>query len=362
MEGVEMSADFWEGKTVLVTGHTGFKGGWVSLWLQRKGAKVCGYALEPPSTPSFFDVCDVADGMSSTIGDIRDYEFLKSTVKNLKPEIVIHMAAQALVRESYKNPVETIETNVMGTANILEVVRQTDCVRVVLIITSDKCYENREWLWGYREADRMGGRDPYSSSKGCAELITAAFRKSYFPKEEFGRHGVAVASARAGNVIGGGDWGKDRLVPDIVRAKMKGIPVEIRYPHAVRPWQHVLDPLDGYLSLIERLWEDGKTFAGGWNFGPNDSGCKPVSWILATLNSLWKGGVKWETDQDAVNPHEAHYLKLDCSKAATNIDWHPKLDIGSALTMVVEWYEGHSRKENMRDLSIRQLSRYENME
>ncbi len=362
MEGVEMNPVFWHGKAVLITGHTGFKGSWISLWLEEKGAQVIGYSLAPPSSPNFFEVGKIANGICSLNGDVRDLELLKSVIQNHQPEIIIHMAAQPLVRDSYKNPVETYQTNVMGTVNVLEAVRQTSCVKVVLIITSDKCYENREWLWGYREDEPMGGYDPYSSSKSCAEIVTAAYRRSFFSGSKISDRGVAIATARAGNVIGGGDWGKDRLVPDIMRAVVQGKPVTIRFPHAVRPWQHVLEPLDGYLRLIEKLWEEGERFAGGWNFGPESNGCKPVSWILATLNELWKDGVKWEADENMFNPHEAHYLKLDCSKAASLLGWRPKLDLYSALDLVVEWYAGFLSNEDMRELSKRQLARYEDIE
>jgi len=358
---MEMNAQFWKGKKVLITGHTGFKGSWLSLWLQNKGANVVGYALSPPTTPNFFEVGNVASGLESILGDIRDFEKIKSVVDNHQPEIVIHMAAQPLVRYSYNNPIETYETNVMGTVNVLEAVRQTDCVKVALIITSDKCYENKEWLWGYRENDPMGGHDPYSNSKGCAELVTSAYRKSYFSESGNLDRGVAVATARAGNVIGGGDWGLDRLVPDIMQAVMEDRSVHIRYPHAVRPWQHVLEPLDGYMCLIERLWKNGSKYGGGWNFGPGDEGCKPVSWILSTLDSLWKGGVSWNADE-ADNPHEASYLKLDCSKSRTLLGWAPKLDLMATLELVVEWYEGYVGKQNMRVLAGSQISRYESME
>lgn len=357
VEGLGMNEKFWNGKKVLITGHTGFKGSWLSIWLQNKGACVIGYALSPPTTPSFFEVGDVATGLESIIGDVRDYEKIKSVVGSHRPEIVIHMAAQPLVRYSYSNPIETYQTNVMGTVNVLEAVRQTDCVQVSLIITSDKCYENREWLWGYRENEPMGGHDPYSSSKGCAELVTAAYRKSYLAMSG----GGAVASARAGNVIGGGDWGADRLVPDIMRSAMENSSVAIRNPHATRPWQHVLEPLDGYMCLVEKLWENGDKYGGGWNFGPSNEGCKPVSWILSNLHSLWKGGVMYDADE-ADNPHEANFLQLDCSKARTLLGWTPKLELMGALEMVVEWYEGYVEKQNMRDLATRQIVRYESME
>lgn len=290
-----MLANFWEGKRVLLTGHTGFKGGWLSLWLQSLGANVTGYALLPPTQPSLYEVARVGDGMYSHIADIRDLDRLVAVMRETRPEIVIHMAAQPLVRYSYVNPVETYATNVMGTVNLLEAVRQVGGVRVVVNVTSDKCYENREWIWGYREHDPMGGYDPYSSSKGCAELVAAAYRNSFFNPEAFGTHGVALASVRAGNVIGGGDWAEDRLIPDFMRAIMAGRAVVIRSPHAIRPWQHVLEPLSGYLLLAQHLWTDGPAFAEGWNFGPVDEDAKPVEWIVEQLTGLWGGGCRLGT-------------------------------------------------------------------
>ena len=358
MESVVMKKNFWNGKKVLITGHTGFKGSWMSLWLQKKGAHITGYALPPPTTPSFFETGNIEKDMISITGDVRDLQHLKTVVEKHRPEIIIHMAAQPIVRYSYSNPIETFSTNIMGTVNVLETVRQTDSVKVVLIITSDKCYDNKEWLWGYRENDPMGGHDPYSSSKGCAELITSAFRRSYFSKDNFKEHGVAVASARAGNVIGGGDWGHDRLVPDIMRAIMENQPVLIRNPHAHRPWQHVLEPLSGYMCLIKKLWENGEEFTGGWNFGPEDSDCKPVSWIMKNLDHLWDGSINWKLDS-ADNPHEATYLKLDCSKAKKLLGWFPKLKLATALEWVAEWYSIYFNSKNIREISEKQISRYE---
>ncbi len=355
-----MNRTFWKGKKVLITGHTGFKGGWLAIWLQKLGADVLGYALSPPTEPSLFEVARVADGMTSITGDVRDLEHLKAVVAEHRPEIVIHMAAQALVRYSYRNPVETYATNVMGTVNVLEAVRQTESVRVVVNVTSDKCYENKEWVWGYRENEPMGGHDPYSSSKGCAELVTSAYRNSYFPVADYPRHGVAIASARAGNVIGGGDWAQDRLVPDVVNAFMEGRPVIIRSPRAIRPWQHVLEPLSGYLCLAEQLWERGAELAQGWNFGPDDD-ARPVLWIVKYLADLWGEGAGWELDS-AEHPHEAHYLKLDCSKAKSLLAWSPRLRLTTALEWTVEWYQGYRRDEDMRCLTEAQIARYEDME
>ena len=279
-----MDSGFWHGKRVLITGHTGFKGGWLSLWLQSMGAEVSGYALPPSTNPSLFEKASVSRGMASShLADIRDLDILKSALQETHPEIVFHLAAQPLVRHSYANPVETYATNVMGTVHLLEAIRTTAGVRAVVNITTDKCYENREWVWGYRENDPLGGHDPYSSSKGCSELVTSAYRNSFFDAKGYSRHGVALASARAGNVIGGGDWAMDRLVPDMIRAFSKGEAVVIRSPHAIRPWQHVLEPLWGYLTLAERLWEQGPAFAESWNFGPYDGDAKPVQWIFQRL-------------------------------------------------------------------------------
>lgn len=344
---------------MLLTGHTGFKGGWLSLWLQSMGAQVTGYALAPPTNPSLFEVADVARGMTSVIGDIRDLEHLRKVFVERQPEIVIHMAAQPLVRYSYAEPVETYSTNVMGTVNLLESVRVTSSVKAVVNVTSDKCYDNKEWLWGYRENEAMGGYDPYSNSKGCAELVTSAYRNSYFHPEKYATHGVAIASGRAGNVIGGGDWAGDRLIPDIVRAIMQGQPVNIRSPHAIRPWQHVLEPLSGYLVLAQKLYEEGASYAEGWNFGPNDEDAKPVQWIVEHLTQAWGEGASWVLD-GGDHPHEAHYLKLDCSKAKMRLDWHPRWHLQDALGAIIEWHRAHRDGEDMHELTLRQIAAYNN--
>jgi CDP-glucose 4,6-dehydratase len=357
VESVEVNPAFWKDKRVLLTGHTGFKGSWLSLWLQSMGAKVVGYALAPPTKPSLFEAAEVGKGMTSIIGDIRDLGHLHKVFAEHKPEIVIHMAAQALVRYSYIEPVETYSTNVMGTVNMLEAVRSTASVKSVVNVTTDKCYENREWVWGYRENEAMGGYDPYSSSKGCAELVTAAYRNSYFHPDKFETHGVAIASGRAGNVIGGGDWADDRLIPDIVRAIVQGKPVNIRNPHATRPWQHVLEPLSGYLVLAQKLYEEGTAFAEGWNFGPNDEDAKPVQWIVDKLTNNWGEGASWVLD-GGTHPHEAHYLKLDCSKAKTRLDWHPKWHLEDALGAIVEWHRAYRDGKNMQELTLSQISTY----
>jgi CDP-glucose 4,6-dehydratase len=355
-----MNTEFWKNKTVLITGHTGFKGSWLSLWLQERGVHLVGYALPPPTTPSFFEIGEISQKMISLNGDVRDLEQIISVLKKYEPQIVIHMAAQPIVRYSYRHPHETYDTNVMGTVNVLEAVRQTKSARTVLIITSDKCYQNKEWAWGYRETEPMGGHDPYSSSKACAELITAAYRQSFFGRENQSDDEVFLASARAGNVIGGGDWGADRLIPDVIRAVMNNSDVVIRNPNAIRPWQFVLEPLNGYLSLIENLWEHGNQFADGWNFGPPDHDCKPVSWILNKLNMVWDGDIPWELDR-LENPHEASFLKLDSSKARSLLRWSSKLDVAEAISWVAEWYQGYFDGLPMRELSCKQISQYEKL-
>ena len=354
-----MNAAFWKGKRVLLTGHTGFKGSWLSLWLQSMEAQVVGYALAPPSTPSLFEIAQVGKGMTSIIGDIRDLAQLRKLFVEYKPEIVIHMAAQALVRYSYAEPVETYATNVMGTVNLLEAVRSAGGVKAVVNVTSDKCYENREWEWGYRENEAMGGYDPYSNSKGCAELVTAAYRNSYFHPEKYQTHGVAIASGRAGNVIGGGDWAEDRLIPDVMRAITQGKPVNIRNPHAIRPWQHVLEPLSGYLVLAQKLYEEGATCAEGWNFGPSDEDAKPVQWIVEKLTQSWGEGARWELD-GGNHPHEAHYLKLDCSKAKARLAWNPRWHLEQALDAIIEWQRAYRDGNDMHELTLRQISTYNN--
>ena len=326
-----VNASFWEGKRVFLTGHTGFKGSWLSLWLQSMGAIVKGYALEPPTKPSLFLEANVADDMESEIGDIRNLEVLKHSMLSFNPDILIHMAAQPLVRLSYNEPVDTYTTNVMGTVNVLEAARSCKKLKAVVSVTTDKCYENKEWSWGYRENEPMGGYDPYSSSKGCAELVTSAYRRSFFNTKE----SASIATARAGNVIGGGDWAEDRLIPDILNAFEKSHPVIIRNPLSTRPWQHVLEPLSGYLVLAENLYLYGDEFAEPWNFGPKDEGCKPVEWILNKMVDNWGEGARWELDENN-NPHEAGFLKLDCSKAANKLKWEPRWDLEETLKLIVK--------------------------
>lgn len=353
-----MNLNFWRGKRVFLTGHTGFKGSWLALWLQQLGAEVVGYALEAPTQPSLFDAAQVSKDMASIVGDVRDLEHLQRAMAEAQPDIALHLAAQPLVRYSYQHPVETYATNVMGTVNFLEAVRHTPSVRVAVVITSDKCYENREWEWGYRENEAMGGHDPYSNSKGCAELVTAAYRSSFFAPETYGIHQVAVASVRAGNVIGGGDWALDRLIPDMIKAFHQGQPVMIRNPHAIRPWQHVLEPLSGYLLLAENLWNSGPEFVGGWNFGPHDEDAKPVSWIVERLTALWSNGATWQLDGGS-HPHEANYLKLDCSKAKLRLGWEPRLTLADTLEWVVEFYQGYYNGQSARAVADAQIQRYQ---
>jgi CDP-glucose 4,6-dehydratase len=353
-----MNAGFWQGKRVFVTGHTGFKGSWLCLWLQSLGAEVTGYALAPPTDPSLFETARVAAGMRSIIGDVRDGDGLAKATQTARPEVVIHMAAQPLVRYSYDQPVETYATNVMGVVNLLEAVRKCPGVRAVVNVTTDKCYENREWDWGYRENEAMGGYDPYSSSKGCAELVTAAYRNSFFNPARRAEHGVALASARAGNVIGGGDWALDRLIPDVMRAIESGQRVSIRSPHAIRPWQHVMEPLNGYLTLAEKLYaEDGASFAEAWNFGPADEDARPVQWIVERLTEAWGEGAAWQLDRDP-QPHEAHYLKLDCSKAKARLGWQARWSLVQALDRIVEWHKAAQQGADARQLTLQQIAAY----
>jgi CDP-glucose 4,6-dehydratase len=347
MEGLAMNSSFWSGRKVFVTGHTGFKGSWLSLWLQHCGADLTGYALSPPTHPNLFESGRVGEGMHSVLDDVRDPDRLAAAIATARPEVVFHLAAQPLVRESYSNPVETYSTNVMGTVHLLDAARKTDSIRSVVIVTSDKCYANNEWIWGYRECDPMGGHDPYSSSKGCTELVTDGFRRSFFS----GAGSPAVASARAGNVIGGGDWARDRLIPDILTYIAEGQPVPIRNPSAVRPWQHVLEPLNGYLMLAEALVTDGAEVAEAWNFGPDDDNCRPVAWLTDELMRRWGGSATWDRD-DGKHPHEAVFLKLDSSKSRQRLGWTPRLSIDRTLDWIVNWHKQFAEGANARDLTL----------
>lgn len=349
---------FWSGKCVFLTGHTGFKGSWASLWLQAMGAKVTGFALPPDTTPNLFEVARVAQEMDSHIGDIRDYESLTAALHKAQPEIVIHMAAQALVRYSYAHPMETYAVNVMGTVHLLEAVRQCPSVRAVVVVTSDKCYENKEWYWGYREDEPMGGYDPYSNSKGCAELVVSSYRRSFFNPGKYDAHGVALASARAGNVIGGGDWALDRLIPDFIRAISQGDAVKIRSPQAVRPWQHVLEPLSGYLTLAERLYQKGSEFCEGWNFGPADTDVRSVQWLVERITQHWGDGASWTLEKEP-QPHEAHYLKLDCSKARARLGWHPRWNLETTIDRIIDWHKAQLASDDMHAVCLQQISEYQ---
>jgi len=348
-----MDANFWVGKKVFVTGHTGFKGGWLCLWLKGLGAKVFGYALSPPTTPSFFDVCGIEQLLDGhTIGDIRDLGTLKSAMASVMPDIVFHLAAQPLVRRSYNAPIETYQTNVIGTVNVLEAVRAVPSVVAIVSVTTDKCYENREWIWPYREDEALGGYDPYSSSKACAELVTSAYRRSFLKKD-----GKWVASARAGNVIGGGDWAEDRLVPDFFRATDAGRPLIVRSPSAIRPWQHVLEPLSGYIALAESLCRYGTEAAEAWNFGPTEAGTRTVQWILEWMCEHMPGA-SWKhivTSQ----PHEAGTLKLDIAKAAARLHWSPRWNIEMTLKKTIDWHLAWKKGENMRQTSLQQIADYD---
>jgi len=352
---------FWRGKKVLLTGHTGFKGAWFSLWLRHLGADVAGYALDPPTRPSLFELARVGQVVRSLRGDVRDLDRLAQVVRELRPDVLIHMAAQALVRASYRDPVETFSTNVLGTVNVLEAVRRASGVRVVVNVTSDKCYENRERAAGYREDEAMGGHDPYSSSKGCAELVTAAYRRSFFSETSVPPMEVALATARAGNVIGGGDWGADRFIPDCVRALTEGRPIPIRNPDAVRPWQFVLEPLGGYLLLAERLWESGDEYAGAWNFGPDEANAKTVRWAADRIVQLWAGGASWVHDRTE-HPHEAQSLRLDCSKARSRLGWSPRTDVETAIQWVVEWHKRVLAGEEARAVTVQAIERFMDLE
>jgi CDP-glucose 4,6-dehydratase len=359
-KSASIDPSFWSGKCVFLTGHTGFKGGWLSLWLASMGAKVVGYALAPNTTPNFFEVAKVeGDLEQSHIADIRDLEKLQKAMADARPEIVIHMAAQPLVRYSYANPVDTYATNVMGTVYVLESIRALDCVRAAVIVTTDKCYENKEWAWGYRENEPMGGHDPYSNSKGCAELVTGAYRQSYFSPEKYAKHKVAIASARAGNVIGGGDWSEDRLIPDAIKAFEANQTLIIRNPLATRPWQHVLEPLSGYLVLAQALYQEGAKFDGGWNFGPRDDDAQPVQDVIDLLIKNWGSKADWAQDQSE-QPHEAHSLKLDCSKARQYLHWVPRWSLAQAVENITQWQQAFRRQSNMREMSLTQIIRYNN--
>lgn len=356
-----MSGDFWHGKRVLVTGHTGFKGSWLSLWLNRLGARVVGYSLTPPTSPSNFEVSRVCERVQvSILADIRDLDGLKACVSEHQPDVVFHMAAQPLVRRSYRDPVETFQTNVLGTVNVLEAIRHHPSAKAVVVVTSDKCYENREWVWGYRENEPMGGHDPYSSSKGCTELVVASYRASYFPPPDHALHGVGLATVRAGNVIGGGDWSEGRLIPDILCAHAQRRELLLRNPAAIRPWQFVLEPLSGYLRLAEQLHGNGAAYAEAWNFGPRDDDALSVETLVNRLSAYLDGGIRYSISLDPLL-HEATLLKLDCSKAATKLGWQPRTSIGDALRLIADWQNSFLAGHDMQSVSLAQISEFQSL-
>lgn len=360
VEDVAVSDEFWHGKTVLVTGHTGFKGSWLSLWLSQLGANVVGYALAPSSAKTHFVVSRVGERIRSIVADVCDRDRLDESLAEHRPDVVFHLAAQSLVRPSYADPIETFRTNVLGTATVLEAIRQHPSAKAVVIVTSDKSYENREWLWGYRETDRLGGRDPYSASKGCAELVAASFRSSYFHPDDHGRHGIGVATARAGNVIGGGDWAIDRLIPDVLEAHDRSEELVIRNPSAVRPWQFVLEPLDGYMVLAERLYSDGPGFSEAWNFGPAEGDALAVETLVQRLGGHLGGGISYRVERDAAL-HEATQLRLDCSKASAKLGWRPRTSVDDALKLVAEWQNQLRSERDMQAVSLGQIQAFQSL-
>jgi CDP-glucose 4,6-dehydratase len=356
----QLSAPFrWKDRRVFLTGHTGFKGGWMALWLASAGAKVRGYALDPSTGPSLFTAACVGSMIEDIRGDIRDAASLDRAMLDFAPEVVFHMAAQPLVRLSYHDPIGTLETNVIGTARVLDAARRTPSVRAVVSVTTDKCYENREWIWPYRETDPLGGHDPYSASKACAEIVSASFRRSFFEPHKR----LALATARAGNVIGGGDWSADRLLPDLVRGFLSGEPVRIRRPHSIRPWQHVLEPLQGYLILAQKLLSQNAPFySTAYNFGPTDEDARPVSWIADRMTRYWGNNASWVLDEDPNSPHEANYLKLDTSRARHDLAWAPKLRLEMALEWLVTWYRTwQSCPDTIQALTLSQIAVYQAM-
>ena len=351
-----MNEKFWKNKKILITGHTGFKGSWLTIWLKKLGADITGFSKSIPTNPNLFEISNIAAEINSINGDVQDYQFLKETITKVEPEIVFHMAAQSLVIKSYSDPIETYSTNVMGTVNLLNAIRETKKSKIVINVTSDKCYENNESLEGYKEDDPMGGHDPYSSSKGCSELITKSFRESFFNSNT--KENVALASVRAGNVIGGGDWAENRLIPDIIRSIKNNESVNIRNPNAVRPWQHVMDPLNGYISLAEKLY-DNQTFSEGWNFGPEKNEIKSVSWIINKFDELWKSKIDWIVQNNQL--HEATNLILNCQKAKSRLGWNSKINTELALKWTIEWYTKYFENKDMRKITEEQINEFQNL-
>ena len=351
-----MNEKFWKNKKILITGHTGFKGSWLTIWLKKLGADITGFSKSIPTNPNLFEISNIEAEINSINGDVQDYQFLKETITKVEPEIVFHMAAQSLVIKSYSDPIETYSTNVMGTVNLLNAIRETKKSKIVINVTSDKCYENNESLEGYKEDDPMGGHDPYSSSKGCSELITKSFRESFFNSNT--KENVALASVRAGNVIGGGDWAENRLIPDIIRSIKNNESVNIRNPNAVRPWQHVMDPLNGYISLAEKLY-DNQTFSEGWNFGPEKNEIKSVSWIINKFDELWKSKIDWIVQNNQL--HEATNLILNCQKAKSRLGWNSKINLETTLKWTIEWYEKFYGGEDMKKITEEQIKKFQDL-
>jgi CDP-glucose 4,6-dehydratase len=350
----------WQGRRVFLTGHTGFKGSWLALWLSQRGAMVRGYALDPCTDPNLFNLASVGVVVDDVRGDVRDYAKLEAAILEFDPDVVFHLAAQPLVRRSYADPVGTYSTNVMGTVHLLEAIRKAPSVRAVVCVTTDKCYQNQEWVWPYRENDQLGGHDPYASSKACAEIVCAAYRSSFFPVERLHQHHMALATARAGNVIGGGDWSEDRLIPDLIRGFRSGQPVLIRRPNAIRPWQHVLESLNGYINLAEKLLAEPARFASAYNFGPSEEDAHPVEWIASKLANMWGKGAAWTRDSEP-SPHETNVLRLDASKARALLGWKPRLKIEAALEWTMAWYRAWNQGADMTDFTLKQIADYERL-
>lgn len=356
MESVVMDQAFWKDKKVFLTGHTGFKGGWLSLWLHSLNAKVTGFALPPPTEPNLFSQTNIENKITSVMGDIRDFSAVKKAITECNPDIIFHLAAQPIVRYSYHNPIETYATNVMGTVNVLEAARQTGSCKAFVNITTDKCYENKEWHWGYREEDRLGGHDPYSNSKACAELVTSAFRNSYCHSKTQ-KFNCGIASVRAGNVIGGGDWAEDRLIPDVIRGIFNQTAIVLRYPEALRPWQHVLEPLMGYLQVAEKLFREPEKYAEAWNFGPNEQDVRSVGWVVNHLLKLWDEKLSWQQDPN-ITLHEASLLKLESAKAKKELNWHPRWNLEKALEKTMDWYRSYHAGHDMYEKTLSQIHHY----
>ncbi len=353
MENLEMNSDFWNNKRVLITGHTGFKGSWLTIWLKKLGAEIIGFSNSIPTNPSLYELSEINSDITSITGDIRNLSAIHNTISQYKPQIVIHMAAQSLVGPSYNDPVETYSTNVMGTVNLFEAVRKSDDVSVVINVTSDKCYENKETLDGYVETDELGGYDPYSNSKACSELITSSFRNSFFNDTSIEKN---LASVRAGNIIGGGDWSKNRLIPDIIKSLQQELPLNLRNPDGIRPWQHVLDPLHGYLILAEHLWTNNPQFSEAWNFGPEQNSIKPVSWIIDQISEYWGSSINWEKSKQHF--HETHVLALNCSKSKSELNWIPKLNLTDSIKWTVDWFKEFYNKSDMRKITEKQIDNF----